>query len=486
MVFRKAVKRDINKEIQMLVLNMTVSFLLFFILIETFSNKEVIYDSWYYWVLADPCFENGNFNIMLFPETMRGYFLPVIFNFMKRYGEALFNSEWILFNIFNALQGAWIVSYIIPQIINVTCSIKRRIIGNICFVLLIFFFFSHLFTYPLSDIYAFTFVSTGFIMIWNMIKQQISYEKYSYSKIMLTSSLGGALTYAGYNTRTIYLMAILLFFVIISFLHIKKNKILLLTLVGCTVIGSLVVAIPQMKINNNYRDTYTPRVLTEQMSNYEFDLNSWQILQGMVYSRYETYVGETVEGQEAGGVRFIDKAGNQILYNEKFEKQYITIGEFISLFLKYPLDFIGIYVRSLVSYMTPIWTETYIRNLYVDKSFSFILNAIIWCISIGAIFAAESKKIISWLKINGPLLFVTILPCILLIVGAVEVRFFIPVYFLLYGFVCYNVQYKQIWHQFKQNPVKISIVYTTLLLLWIAVMGAVLSDSVVGVHIFGK
>lgn len=457
-----------------------VLFIAIYLLLKFNCKQELIFDSAKYWKLSDPCFENDQFNLLNFPETFRGYFLPVFYGLMRRYSFKIFGSEWILYLLTTSIMLTLLISTIIPKVISNKLSSKRKFLGGVVFLFLIWYFFKDLYLFPLSDLQAMFFVMGAFVLLEN-IKQEGKNKNTLY---FLKSILAGAMLYIAYNTRTIYLYGIILFLLVYLYRTFKdKYKKAVLLCIGVS-IGALSLALPQMIINNKYTGSFTPRVLTEQRANYEYDLNSWQMYQGIRLARYESYSGEEIGNQKKGGLRFFDNAGKQLLISENLKDGYLTISDFFKLLAKHPFDMIGIYIRSLVNYMTPLYTDTYISDLYKDKMSPFFINAVIWIISFGYFFMQKKEDIIKWSKESSSIIISTILPCLLLIVGAPEIRFFLPIYYLLYGTVCYSVDYKGMIRAFKANPIKISIIILTLFCLWIAVIGSTLSQSSANVYLF--
>ncbi len=198
----------------------------------------------------------------------------------------------------------------------------------------------------------------------------------------------------------------------------------------------------------------------------------------MRYERYETYVGDKVGNQDTGGVRFYDYTGSKIVSLENLPNN-ISLFQFIKLFLKYPLDFIGMYVRSTINYMTPIYSEIYVNDIWKDKSFNILLNAIIWIIAFGTLIFQPKEKVREWFKnfkFSVPI-FCFIFPCLMIIPGAPETRFFLPAYFLLYGFVCYKINYKELFSLLKKYKYSLTIMFFAILFTWISVIGSTLGNT---------
>ena len=130
-------------------------------------------------------------------------------------------------------------------------------------------------------------------------------------------------------------------------------------------IGIIIAGLPQSTINKIHNDTYYPIVMTEKYSGNQ-NLFLLQLNWGITYSKYETYVGEESQ-YSSPGVRFKDNTGVRIIDLEGGEYPN-SIGEWFALVLRYPLDFIGIFGRHIVSYITPTYSEIYVKNLNANKT----------------------------------------------------------------------------------------------------------------------
>lgn len=452
-------------------------------LIEFFVSKRVTYyDSGAYWTLADGVIDEG---LLAYPESFRGYFFPTLISLLKRISIHIFSSRWMLFILFGSFCAAFTITIIIPWFLKVKeITVKRYLIGSIVNTIIFWYFWKDAIIYPLSDIFAMFFYAIGIMTLVNIVKLD---GKNLILKAFLSSVFTGLALYAAYNTRTIYLLPSVLTVVVII-IYIYKGKIpsrhkfkKIITLVLGCVIGIGILATPQMIINEHYTGKFTPKVLTEFKSDYQYSLSEWQLLQGMMYERYETYVGADIENQKTGGVIFYDSAGQKIVELEQLGIN-ISVIEFLKLFFKYPLDFIGMYVRSTISYMTLIWNELYVTDLMVDKSINIGICIIFWIIAFSALFFTPKQKALQWIKntiVSIPLI-CYIVPCILIIPAAPEVRFFLPLYLLCYGYLCYKIDYKKLFIIIKPFWIRYLVICFLIICAWVAIIGDVLSDKHTG------
>lgn len=144
------------------------------------------------------------------------------------------------------------------------------------------------------------------------------------------------------------------------------------------------------------------------------------------------------------------------------------------LIFRYPLDFIGIYVRHFLNILYPIYPNQYIYDIEKDKSFFLILFYTI-------LFLGATNFINSFqLKNSKWIWFVLILvPCVCILPGAVEIRFFIAFYFLICMYAVLEI--REFAARFKDNKIKYVIIYFVGFLLYVAYAGILLSTTENGV-----
>ncbi len=236
-------------------------------------------------------------------------------------------------------------------------------------------------------------------------------------------------------------------------------------------VGSFLLALPQCFINNKYVNAFSPKVYTEQLFSYSNDLQAWQVYMGITIPRYETYVGD-LNDYPTAGVRFEDEVGQEIIEREGLTETNFTLSNIFKLFYKYPLDIIGIYTRHLVSSLTPLY-DVYISDLYIDKSIMILLAILIWIISALGIFSNNQMK----KSYSLGYMIALIVPAILQLLGAVEIRFCMPLYILAYWYVACEINYSSLAIYFKKNMKCILFTCCLIMIMWISTIGMILADN---------
>lgn len=170
---------------------------------------------------------------------------------------------------------------------------------------------------------------------------------------------------------------------------------------------------------------------------------------GITIQRYETTIDPT---SPSASRYFIDKAGEKLFVSESLEKSSVTIANYISLVMRHPVDFLGIYGRHFVNGLDLRDGEVYVKNSKGVNNKLAVLNFFVLALGL---FSALVRYDV-W-KTTGPAsstnlsenrasaeiiwpicAFILLLPIFAILPGAVETRFFLPLHVLLYCTIAFN------------------------------------------------
>lgn len=449
----------------------TIAILSFSVLIlisALYNIKDYLFDGTYYWTVADEVFENG-FELLSYPETFRGYLFPVIIGFAKYIMKILQIDEYWGWRILASFMVSCLLAYILPIIFNQNSNenYKKKVMATLATLGAIILFWGDFLQYPLSDIPAVFFLLSAVAIAIKIMRAPVGTEH-----MLWKGGALGAFLYAAYNTRAAFLygvVIILLIFFIVSLAKAEYKKVLCIIPI---VIGVLVFALPQMCINHKYVGIYSPKVYTEQLFGYQNNLEKQQVFWGLTNQRYETYIGD-VEEYSSPTVFFLDPIGNEIVARENISAEEFDYGTIIKLFLKYPLDIVGIYTRHLFNLLTPVFPQSYITNMYFNKTFFISLAIIVWMIvGLGVVFSEKNNDN---MKLVGVLLFGAIFPSLLQMAGAVELRFFFIGHLLAYYYIFNVVDYKHLFYRISKCWIYVVTVCLIIFFLWVSVIGSTLA-----------
>lgn len=284
------------------------------------------------------------------------------------------------------------------------------------------------------------------------------------------------------------ILGILLIEIMVKQREKKYHTILLIMILMA--VGALIVSLPQSYINLDHYMLFTPKVLTE--TGYAEGLFNRQLYWGLSIQFYMTYVGPG-----AGGIRWYDEAGNLLLQTENL-MGINTIRDYIELIIKYPLDYLGMMGRHFLNALyLPYAGGVYIQDIWVNKTGYTLVNYSILFFGISGYFVnkkciKKTKKNSLKIKIQSMMqwcndeenikklyLLGALLPCICILPGAIESRFFITAYCLIYGYVAFGCSFKKMLQNFKEHYCVWIIIYVSGLVVGCAVWGSALASSVV-------
>lgn len=441
-----------------------ICFIIFLIYAIFRGNTNLYYDSIYYWGVGDSVFQNEKFDIYQFPEDYHGYFFPVLVAVVKQLSANInppgFIGYWILISMLMAVT----LGISIPYLFHFKIDTGTMVLRLLACVTLILVIWGDFLQYPLSDFPATAFLISGAALL----RYSLEHERW---RRYISGLASGACLYAAHNTRTILLYGAAVLFIGMYAVYWEKEGRKLILLAVSIILGFFLLGTPQMMINKQYTGQYSPWVPTESYGNYEFSLQEQQLLWGLTYSRYETYVGNPIDYPLAG-VRYADTIGEELVAREGISIENFSYQTILSLFLKYPLDLCGIYARHLVNLLTPIYTKVYINELFDSKLLLIFLSIVMWlAASLHGIFINRNIKKDVIVIIAG-----FCLPAILQMFGAPELRFFLPVHLLLYCYLCFGIDWKELWGLVRQYPVRVLFPCVVIFFAWSTILSNTLQS----------
>lgn len=434
-------------------------------LVKNIDSTEYLFDSMDYYLAGKGFIVNGNFALTNYTNTFRGYLFPLIICMYIKVGNFFNLPDYISILIGTSIFVSLLINIILPKLFFDNYkknNIFMRIIPNILIVL----YWQDLIYYPLSDLYSIFFVVIAIKLMLDIKKQGIKTK-------CLHSVLIGILIYGCYNIRTIYLFVVPLLIIIFIIFNgvIKKEKTIYIELV-LIIVGAMTCAFPQFIINRQLHNQNSIAVITSQFNG--GSLFNDQLYMGLFTQRYDTYVGDLNEYPTVQ-LSFIDSNGLQIVANENI-KQIESIGEYVKIVMKYPMDYVGIIGRHVINVLYLPYGHVYVNDLNHHKSLYALINYIM--LFVAGLYTLKIEKK-NWLKISEKRLYIysMIVPCILILPGAIEMRFFVLMYIVLYEFIAYDIDYIKLYEYSKKNKVKIFVAMILIFILLCSLWGNTMSSA---------
>ena len=408
------------------------------------------YDPKYYWELAEGVFENGlnPLYILRFPQSIRGYLFPVLLGYCKH----LLPGVWG-WRILASLSMAFCFSLSLPCAVKGRLTASRKeLAGTLLAYAVFMWIWGDLMQYPLSDFFACFFLISAIALLRMIRPGQKAWIT------LLSGAISGGLLYAAYNTRSTYLYSGILV-VAAFFLSKGKNRTAMILTAAGLIAGAAVTALPQCYINRHNEGVFSPKVFYDRVDN--------EVYKGLTTSKYETYIGDR-DVYPRAGIIFDDLTGWQLIQREHITAAGFKLTDIFRLFLRYPLDMTGIYVRHFIALLTPLYRQAYVTDLRAVDPLTIIVSMLLWLTAGYGILASLKEK-----GTGAEALWIAAvcIPALLQIFDEPELRFFLPVYLLCYYYVFAVIDYGIFFRSLKSNFPQVLIISLVIIGFWISMAG---------------
>ena len=408
-------------------------------------NIVPIWDSNTYFSAADIIWKEKS--LFAYTENLRGVALPLVCTFFKNILYPVFRSEILSYGFFTSIIFGLLFAVLFPRVLEWITHVRFSAIQLMLPVTIISVTWWGLLVYPLSDIWALFFLVLAIYLIQNVIdiiREKPTKMRQKIQALLLAAAGGGAI-YLCYNIRTAYLYAgILLIGTAVVIMLYNKSWLAMGSIIAI-LIGAFCTALPQTLLNQYSSGSPSIFVKGPQSFSNGMSLQAWQCVQGIQVQRFDGYIGDP-EIFRQGPMYFTDQTG-QLLAQQKEFYEIVDLKSYIGFVLHYPEEMAGILTRHLFNLMNNCYPETYVRDVQRSRLPESMLCALLWFgVGVGALWKwCENNwktsiksgivKSYAWMKQSGIWLLILLLTSLLMIPGAVEVRFFFPAYVIAYYFV---------------------------------------------------
>ena len=380
------------------------------------GRKPFYYDSGLYWILSETFSQHGHFSLLNFESPLRGYLLPLINRGLWRLGPALGWKGSASAKLFNAMLFSLIGAILVPRIAEMAWpqrpwGLTRRLL--LIAVLLVFW--AGFLNFPLSDFPALTMVLIAIVATARAASPP-------------WALVAGAATAAAVDMRPSYL---LLAPIVVAFMvwgwfergrprpSLRLRGLCLALLVASFVLVSL----PQSLSAHRHYGTWSfvPGTAAH--------LESLQLTDGLWIQSYETYVG-TGHGPQMfyeypRGLRLVQSQPQGVVKSD---------GQYLGLIVKHPITMATIFFRHVVNGLDQRYNTPYIEHLdNGSHRWLRILGFLLVFLALLRVVWPAARRRLGPAKWRYPV--ALLLCCLTSLPSAMESRYLLPVYMLVYMLV---------------------------------------------------
>jgi hypothetical protein len=418
------------------------------------SYQSLFYDSMTYWDLTGLFYyEQKRFNLLSFNYSIRGYLLPLLL-FPFRVVAYVTHIPPIQFTrALGALLAAFLFGWAGPAtwqaVVNpARLSWPRRL----TFAGLGFLFWRDYFNFPLTDFLSLALMLAVF---WVLARR---------GQRPGWLLLAGVLCMAAVNMRPVYAGAAIL--LLVGGVWLARRHFgwpVIGRLVAAFLLGMALVGGPQLAINVRHFGQYTPLVLTWKNPKEPQSLYLSQLAWGLAVQKYETTIDPTYPDPR---IMYVDQVGQRIMDEEQISFVYglRDLSHYLRAVSHHGPDMVALYARHVFNGLDVKYPTPYLPHVYGSTLPLSLLNYTV-LFAAGLLLVQRRHQRLTLPQWIG--LIVLVGPCALAIPTAIECRFFIPIYLLLYAVVCF--QWPTNWRAtFLRWPVALAYVGFVLMCLVIS------------------
>ncbi|HTZ85677.1 MAG TPA: hypothetical protein VMB05_03325 [Solirubrobacteraceae bacterium] len=376
--------------------------------------KPFYYDSLNYWMLGETFVRHGDFSLLNFNSPLRGYLLPLVDHGLQGLAGTIGWSPSTSARIFNALVFALICGVLGPAIAELAWPQRRwGMWRRLALVVPFIVFWRGFLSFPLSDFPALACVLLALVA---------SARPLSPAWMLLAGVAAGAAIQA----RPSYTTLVVIVPVLVAWRLIEDREpsrewllrvVLCLTLLIAGFVG---ISLPQsLQTHRHFKSwSFVPGSADH--------LENLQLTEGLRLQRYETYIG-TGHGPQ---MFYEDPSGAKLL-SSRAGAQVSGIGEYVSLTAEHPLTIAGVIARHVVSGLDQRYSTPYIEHLDTGSHrWMRIVGFLLIFLALLRLLWPASRRALGKARWRYPVALIAC--CVTSLPSAMETRFLLPLYVLIY------------------------------------------------------
>jgi hypothetical protein len=390
---------------------------------------------------------DGHFSLLNYHDILRGYFLPLILQVPIQLSNLTGLDELTCYRFIAAIIATVCFTVLFPRCFEEFFNFRAMPWAKLIFALLITFFWYGNYAYPLSDFPALTFYLLGLTLF--LIAVRSGRGLWAKGGLIMTA---GVCLAAAASIRISYLIPLFISLVLLLLrLLFSKNTMIARSLLPLLLIaGCVIVFVPQALSNKIHYQENTPFQINKLADN--TTLLQTQLLLGFLNQRVDFGNIESPD-QNVPELFVPDYQGRELVkkYAEKYGINASNLSDVsvaqlariaADMAAHQPIDIAAIYVRHLLNGLDIVYPYGYVPDFHSrDRIIYRFVNYTLWFLAISLLW----RRGINLRREKDALIgcFILMLPAVIAIPSLVEIRFFLPIYILLYACVSFMLLSKQ-------------------------------------------
>lgn len=378
--------------------------------------RHYSYDAGEYWLMATVPGEVWQ------GRWIRGYLLPLLLGSLLDLGSLFGLRAGDAFRLSSAAAYAAVLTQLLPATLHRLTGTPTGFARRLAPALLLALVFPGALLYPLSDVPALAFM---WLCVYCLLRCRD--EAAGNGAAARWALAAGAAAGAAYNIRSIYLFSVVLV-LLVALVQFKNRRRAAWALAGFVLIG-----LPQLAINQSRHGlaSINPAAAIGDRSLFVQQLNG-----GLSMQRYETSIAPGVPPQ----VVYADPAGRALRAKICEAGSLDSVTDYAAAVAQHPIAFAGLYARHFINMLDVRDAYLYVQEPSSGKTLRGVASITLLLAMLLAIRSAWRVGAFRGQRANWVYPLAFMLPTLAQVPGAIETRYAIPLYVLLFaaGTACWS------------------------------------------------
>ena len=397
------------------------------IYLPTTTYVGLYHDSWGYWDFAEKYFATGQFEFLSYFNILRGYLFPLLLSPFTQLAVAAKILPIEMTRYLGAVTAAVVFGWTGPALWQVVkggpaVSLGRRLL----FAGLGFALWRDYFNFSLTDFPALFALAVALIVLLR-------------GRGVASGVVAGIAVAAAVNLRPVYLIALPAVGLLALLPPLGRARWWGLVRGGALLLGGALVLLPQAYTNSAHVNVRSPWVLTTMPGQPSLFLQ--QLEWGLRTQKYETNVGGDYKHE---GMFFLDERG-KAMWEATGLREFSTASQYVQLCLGRPWRSMGVWLRHLFNALDVQYPTPYIQAVFVPTwPLAWLNYSLIFGGLLVLLLRPWQRPTASWIR-PALVLLALLLPCLVVLLTAIECRFLLPLHLLLSAAVAFGATPLRWW-----------------------------------------